>query len=146
MKLQTGTRIALYAVLELAADPETQLSAGEIGARYGVSAHHLAKVLHTLGRAGLVRSVRGAGGGYTFSGNAKRTTLLEIIELFERVGDAGSDSPEPGEATPVGRALGAVLAEIDAVTRATLGSITISTALKSIARGEGAFPVVAEPV
>ncbi len=134
MKLQTATRIALYAVLELAADPDAQLPAGEIGARYGVSTHHLAKVLHTLARAGFVRSARGAGGGYRFSGNAKRTTLLEVIELFETVGDGAAPVPEPGEETPVGRALGDVLAEIDAVTRATLGSITISTALKSIAR------------
>jgi Rrf2 family protein len=137
MKLQTGTRIALYAVLELAADPAAQLSAAEIGARYGVSAHHLAKVLHTLGRAGLVRSIRGAGGGYSFSGNAKRTTLLEVIELFERVGDQSPGTPEPGKDMPVGQALGAVLAEIDDVTRATLGSITISTMLKTVARFRG---------
>ena len=43
---------------ELAARPDEQLSAGEIGAKYGVSTHHLAKVLHGLRRSGLVRSVR----------------------------------------------------------------------------------------
>ena len=62
MNLQIASRLAIFAVLELAANPERQLSVGEIGEKYGVSSHHLAKVMHVLGRAGLVRSVRGAGG------------------------------------------------------------------------------------
>ena len=68
MKLQKATQCGLYAVLELASDPERQLSATDIAKMYGISSNHLAKVLRDLGRAGLVNSVRGAGGGYTFSG------------------------------------------------------------------------------
>ncbi|MBX6370252.1 MAG: Rrf2 family transcriptional regulator, partial [Rhodospirillales bacterium] len=64
MRLQKATRFGLYAVLELALDPTRQLSAAEIAAKYGISSNHLAKVLRDLGRAGLVDSVRGAGGGY----------------------------------------------------------------------------------
>jgi len=134
MKLQIASRIAVLAVMALAADPERQLSAAEIGAKYGLSTHHLAKVLHALGRARLVRSVRGAGGGYRFSGNAKRTTLLDVIQLFERVGDPHAASDEPGEESAVGQALRQVLDEIDEIAMATLGSITISTLLKMTAR------------
>jgi Rrf2 family protein len=86
MKLQKSTVFALYAVLELAADPECQLSAGDIAARYGISAHHLAKVMRTLVREGLVQSVRGARGGYRFHGNANRVTLLDVITVFENLG------------------------------------------------------------
>ena len=86
MNLQIASRLAIFAVLELAANPERQLSVGEIGEKYGVSSHHLAKVMHVLGRAGLVRSVRGAGGGYQFVGNTRRTTLLDVIQLFENFG------------------------------------------------------------
>ncbi len=126
MKLQTASRLAIYAVLELSTDPERQLSAAEIGDKFGISTHHLSKVLHTLGRAGLVRSVRGAGGGYVFSGNAKRTTLLDVIELFESVGGRGAGGGE-GAVTPEADALQTVLGEIDELTRATLNSITLST-------------------
>lgn len=73
MKLQIASRPAIFALLELA-QPDRQLSVGEIGEKYGVSSHHLAKVMHTLGRAGLVHAMRGAGGGYHFSGNVRRTT------------------------------------------------------------------------
>ncbi len=125
MKLQTASRLAIYAVLELSTDPARQLSAAEIGEKYGISTHHLSKVLHTLGRAGLVRSARGAGGGYSFTGNAKRTTLLDVIELFETLEE--SQNQQIDTATKANKALNAVLGEVDELTRATLNSITIST-------------------
>ena len=81
MKLQISSQIAIFALLELAGVPERQLAVAEIGEKYGVSSHHLAKVMQVLARAGLVRSVRGAGGGYAFCGNARRTTLLDVIRL-----------------------------------------------------------------
>jgi Rrf2 family protein len=131
MKLQISSRLAVFALLELAAHPERQYSVAEIGKKYRISSHHLAKVMHILGRAGLARSLRGAGGGYQFSGNVRRTTLLDIIELFE---DLGSAEVDPGESTDEGRALREVLGEIDDIARATLGSITIATMLKLVDR------------
>lgn len=131
MKLQKNTLLALYSVLEFAARPDEHVSAGEVAAAYGESPHHLAKVLSELARAGVVESVRGVGGGYRFVANAKRLTLLDVIRLFERLGDsAASDAA----ATPVDRALGEVLAEIDRTAVATFGSITIATMLKMVRR------------
>lgn len=134
MKLQVSSRLAIFALIELATDASRQVSVSEIGQKYGVSAHHLAKVMHTLGRAGLVRSIRGVGGGYTFSGNAKRTTLLEVIELFEDVSPGNDELDARTDGTPAGQALHQVLDEVDDIARATLGAITISTMLKQIER------------
>ena len=78
MRLQKATRYGLYAVLELAREPDRQLSASDIADRYGISINHLAKVMRDLGRAGLVEAARGAGGGYRFTGNARRTEKLPI--------------------------------------------------------------------
>ncbi len=132
MRLQTATRLALYSVLEFAARPGEHVSAAEVAEKYGESAHHLAKVLSELARAGIVESVRGVGGGYRFSGNARRLTLLDVIRRFEPVGDA-DDAASPAD-TPVDAALRQVLAEIDQTARATLGSITIATMLRMIER------------
>ncbi|WP_404426364.1 Rrf2 family transcriptional regulator [Thalassospira australica] len=128
MSLQKATLFALYAVLELAEDTDRQLSASEIAERYNISTNHLAKVLRDLGRAGLVESVRGAGGGYRFCGNAKRTTLLDVVRLFEEVG-AGPASGIVQE-TNAGVALSLVMDEIEEITHATLLSISIETMLK----------------
>lgn len=134
MKLQKSTTLALYSVLEFAANPKRQISAAEIAAKYGVSTHHLAKVLRELVRAGLVESVRGVGGGYRFSGNAKRVTLMNVIELFEDIGRRADDADELGNATDVGSALGIVLTEIDDIAKATFLSITLDTMRKLIER------------
>ena len=130
MKLQRNTLLALYSVLEYAAEPARQLSAAEIAAKYGASAHHVAKVLRRLGGAGLLRSVRGAGGGYRFAGNAKRVTLMDVIELFE---DVGAGAPRTRRRASE-MAVHAVLVEIDETARATFLSITIKTMLKLCGR------------
>ncbi len=130
MRLQKNTSLALFSVLEFASDPERQISAAEIASKHDVSPHHLAKVLAALARAGIVASVRGVGGGYRFAGNARRLTLLDIIQLFEDV----TAHTTPPTATPVERALDTVLGEIDANTAATFGSITLATMLRLIER------------
>jgi len=134
MKLQKNTSLALYSVLEIAADPTRHISGAEIAAKYGVSSHHLAKVLSELARAGVVESVRGVGGGYRFTGNARRLTLMDIIQRFEDPGRPDPDRRDAGETTPVGRALGAVLSEIDEIARATFHSITLATMQRLIER------------
>ena len=143
MKLQTASRIAIYAVLELARDPTRQLSAAEIGETYGVSVHHLAKVLNTLVRTGLVRSVRGAGGGYMFAGNVKRTTLFDVISLFEpvKVAERGGRREDK---TQIGLALQAILDEIEDISRATLNSVTLATMIKLIEQGR--YGTALEPI
>jgi Rrf2 family nitric oxide-sensitive transcriptional repressor len=128
MKLQTASRLALLAVLELASDPARQRSAGEIAEAYSVSLNHLAKVLRDLNRAGLLEAVRGVGGGYRFHGNSKRTTLLDIIQIFEDV--SGHDTDQTDDATETEAALSLILKEIDDTVRATLQSITIDTMVK----------------
>ncbi len=134
MKLQKATRCALFAILELARHPERQISAAEIAEKYGVSVNHLAKVLRDLARAGLVEATRGAGGGYRFSANAKRTTLYQVVEMFEDIAATRSTRPEAGDASDVGRALGRVMAEIDDIAVSTLKSITLTTLLKIVER------------
>ena len=137
MRLQVSTQLAIFAVLELTASEGRQLSVAEIGEKYGVSSHHLAKVMHVMGRAGLVSSVRGAGGGYQFTGNARRTTLLDVVQLFENLSPADQNGGTI-DATPENRTLREVLNEIDDIARATLGSITIATMRKLVdQRGDG---------
>lgn len=131
--MQKSSRLAIFALIELASNPEKQVSVAEIGEKYRVSSHHLAKVMHTLGRAGLVRSIRGVGGGYSFIGNARRTTLLDIIELFE---DTSSDCKlaDTSKAEATEWVLFDVMCEIDDIAKATFGAITLSTMLMQIER------------
>jgi Rrf2 family transcriptional regulator, iron-sulfur cluster assembly transcription factor len=130
MKLQKSTMCGLYAVLELAAHADQQISAGDIAEKYEISLNHLAKVLRTLVRARLIESVRGPGGGYRFSGNPKRVTLLDVIGLFE---DTAAD-PEQAASNDheESRALHKVLGDIDDIAMTTLRSVSITSLLKVI--------------
>ena len=136
MKLQKNTELALYSVLEFAARPDEHVPA--VAAKYGESLHHLAKVLSELARAGIVDSVRGVGGGYRFAANPRRLTLLDVIRLFEDLGAGAPATPEGR--TPVDRALGQVLAEIDQIAQATFGSITVATMLGMVDRAATPAP------
>lgn len=130
MRLHKSTMCGLYAVLELAANTEQQISAGEIATKYNISINHLAKVLRSLVRAKLIESVRGPGGGYRFSGNAKRLTLLDIIELFE---DPATDLEQAMTADfAESRALHKVLSDVDDIAVTTLRSVSIMSLLKVI--------------
>jgi Rrf2 family protein len=134
MKLQVNTKLALYSVLEFAANPERHMPAAEIAEKYDVSPHHLAKVLAELARAGIVESVRGVGGGYRFTANVRRLTLMDVIRLFE---DAAPNGHRDAGRTPVDRALDTVLAEIDQIASATFSSITLATMLQLVERQNG---------
>jgi Rrf2 family protein len=131
MKLQKASRYALYAVLHLASDPDRQHSTAEIAQEYGISIHHLAKVMRTLVRSELIESVRGVGGGYRFAGNTRRTTLWDVIHEFESL-ESDIDTPDElaGTAEIVISGLDSVNSEIDGLIRSTLDSITLKTLLR----------------
>lgn len=164
MRLQKNTLLALYSVIEFASDPARHISAAEIADKHGVSAHHLAKVLAELARAGMVESIRGVGGGYRFASNIRRLALMDIIQLFEdfdrhaTARNPANEPPRRGDgaaqfgrdtgtrtARAVDRALGAVLSEIDEIAKATFRSITLATMLRLIERQQGDGTVVMAP-
>jgi Rrf2 family protein len=135
MKLNKGSLFALFAVLELASDCRRKLSTTDIAEKYGISTHHLAKVMRNLVHAGLVQAVRGVGGGYRFAGNVSRTTLLDVIQLFETL-ESELDVPNPRSraGAPIVAELQSITHEIDDLTKAVLDTITLETALKSTRR------------
>ncbi|HJN25186.1 MAG TPA: Rrf2 family transcriptional regulator [Rhodospirillales bacterium] len=134
MRLQKATQCALFAVVELAKNPDRQISAADIAEKFGISANHLAKVLRDLARARLVESMRGAGGGYRFCGNAKRVTLYEIVNLFEDIDTHNAGFSESDEDGDIGHALNNVMAEIEQIAVSTLKSITLTTLIKQMER------------
>lgn len=141
MKIQKGSLLALYAALELGQDPGRQHSTADIADKYGVSTHHLAKVMRHMVRSGLIQAVRGVGGGYRFAGNPGRTTLLEVIRLFEPMESTLELTGATGTAaTPVIAELRSIAGEIDELTRAILDTITLRTLLNAIERRASAPP------
>ncbi len=55
----------------------------EIAEGADVPRQSMAKILHGLKRSGLVASVKGPGGGYTFAKPANQITLREVVESVD---------------------------------------------------------------
>ena len=82
MRLTTQTDYALRTLMYLAARPG-RATVMQVADLYGISANHVAKVVNQLARIGLVRSVRGIGGGIELARSAGDIRLGEVIEAFE---------------------------------------------------------------
>lgn len=84
MKLSTKGRYAMVALADLATQPSDTLSSlGEISKRQDISLPYLEQLFVRLRRAGLVRSVRGPGGGYALAKDPKEICVSEILEAVE---------------------------------------------------------------
>lgn len=82
MRMSEATALGLHAMV-LAARAEGAVSVPAVAEELHASEAHLAKVLHTLTRAGLLESKRGPNGGYTLAKPGSETTLLDVYETLE---------------------------------------------------------------
>ncbi len=82
LRISEALSLGLHAMVFLAAHVGEPKRVGEIAKRLKASEAHLAKVLQTLARAGLVRAVRGPKGGYELAKPPEEITLLEIFEVL----------------------------------------------------------------
>lgn len=84
MKISTKGRYALRLMLDLAmAEPSAPVPLRDVAQRQDISDKYLEQIVTPLSRAGLVRSVRGAGGGYLLTRDPKDYTVGEILRPLE---------------------------------------------------------------
>lgn len=81
--LTRKTDYAIIALSHMARNPQRVCTAREIADRFHVPPALLMNVLKTMSQQELVRSIRGAKGGYTLAIPADRLTLAGIIEAVE---------------------------------------------------------------
>ena len=80
MKLSTKGRYAVMAMVDLARHAQAKpVSLSDIATRQEISLSYLEQLFARLRRAGLVKSVRGPGGGYRLARGSAETRVSEII-------------------------------------------------------------------
>jgi Rrf2 family nitric oxide-sensitive transcriptional repressor len=82
MPLTIQTDYALRTLMYLAAR-RGRATAGEVAGLFGISGHHVAKVVNQLARHGYIRSMRGIGGGIELAKEPDSIRLGEVVERFE---------------------------------------------------------------
>jgi Rrf2 family iron-sulfur cluster assembly transcriptional regulator len=84
MQLSTKGRYAVMAMTELAGhDDERAVTLATIAERQQISRPYLEQLFTSLRRQGLVRSVRGPGGGYRLARPAADLTVAEVVTAVD---------------------------------------------------------------
>ena len=133
MRLTSFTDYGLRMLMRLAATHGQALSTADLAEEFGLSRHHLTKIMQRLARGGIVETRRGGGGGAVLARDPAGIRLGEVVRLLEQdqplVACFGAD---PGGCSIVGRcrlkarlrsAERAFLADLD---RSTLADIALS--------------------
>jgi Rrf2 family protein len=82
--ISTTSQYALRALAYMAGLPNgTTVLSRDLADATQVPRNYLSKVLLTLRTAGLLRSTRGAGGGYRLNKLPDHIYLIDVVELFE---------------------------------------------------------------
>ncbi|MBC8337307.1 MAG: Rrf2 family transcriptional regulator [Alphaproteobacteria bacterium] len=80
MKLSTKGRYAVMAMVDIAAHTEGKpIALADVAERQEISLSYLEQLFGKLRRGGLVKSVRGPGGGYLLARTASDTRISDII-------------------------------------------------------------------
>ena len=84
MKISTKGRYALRLMLDIAlTGSEEPVPLRDVAERQDISNKYLEQIVTPLARAGLVRSVRGAGGGYLLTRKPEEYTVGDILRPLE---------------------------------------------------------------
>ena len=84
MKVSTRGRYGLRALVDMAIHSgDAPISLVQVANRQKISLNYLEQVFGTLRKAGIVNSIKGAGGGYKLARAAEEITVREVLEALE---------------------------------------------------------------
>ena len=132
MIVSAKTEYACIAVLELAARQEggEPVRIRDIAETHGVPSRFLVQILLQLKAAGLVRSIRGAAGGYVLAREAGDITLLDVMTVVDR--QVGQAPKSAARSTATTRALQRTWKTVASQERESLREVTFSNLVKSL--------------
>ena len=84
MRLTSFTDYGLRMLMRMAGAPDRGFSTAEMAEDFGLSRHHLSKIIQRLSQAGYVTTRRGGGGGAMLSRPAGEIGLGQVIRLLEQ--------------------------------------------------------------
>ena len=133
MKLSAASSYAVRALAHLARQPAgAYVKARDIALGTGLRTTVLKKILAQLGRAGLLRSSKGAAGGHALARPARQITLLAIVDATGGPIRGGlTDATGDDRGTAFDRRLQAVCDDVAESLRRRLARVTLADLAKA---------------
>lgn len=83
MRVSTYSDYALRVLMQAALRRPARITVDEVAQAFGISRHHLVKVVHDLGQHGYLATWRGIGGGFTLALPPEKIRVGDIVRLGE---------------------------------------------------------------
>jgi len=132
MKVSAKAEYACVAMMELAAShgDNQPVRIKSIADAQGIPSRFLVQILIQLKTHGLVRSMRGAAGGYQLSRSPGSISLADILRAIEDPAVSGETAMNDIPPTPAIRTLAAVWREIQREQDRMLGELSLAELLR----------------
>lgn len=132
MQLTSFTDYSLRVLVYAAVQGDRRCQTAEVAAMFGISRHHVVKVVNELAHLGYLDTMRGRDGGFTLAQAPERVNLgdvvrrtegsIAIVECFDAATNTCPLLPACGLKDALGEAFAAFLAVLDRRTLADLMS------------------------
>jgi Rrf2 family nitric oxide-sensitive transcriptional repressor len=83
MRLSAYSDYSFRVLMHAALRQPARVTVDEVADRFGISRHHLVKIVHDLGRNGYLQTHRGIGGGFTLALPPEKIRLGDIVRMGE---------------------------------------------------------------
>lgn len=83
MQISTYSDYSFRVLMQAALRSPARITVDEVAQTYGISRHHLVKIVHDLGQNGYLATQRGIGGGFTLARPPGEIRLGDIVRLGE---------------------------------------------------------------
>jgi Rrf2 family protein len=141
MRISAKVDYAVRAAVELAAAGNEPIKGEAISEAQGIPLKFLENILGELKHAGLVRSQRGAEGGYWLARPANEITIADVIRAVEGpLASVRGEAPETVKYGGAAEALGKLWVAVRANLRAILEEVTVA----DVASGE--LPAIVDEI
>jgi Rrf2 family nitric oxide-sensitive transcriptional repressor len=143
MQLSAYSDFSLRVLMHAALRAPELTTVDEVAETFGISRHHLVKIVHDLGRSGYLETHRGIGGGFTLGRPANTICVGDIVRLGEEsdhVIECADKHDRPCRLFPACR-LKDVLDEAAAAFFAVLDDYTLADLLKQPAKMRAALAI-----
>ncbi len=132
MQLSAYSDYALRVLIQAALRRPHRVTVDEVAETFGISRHHLVKIVYDLGRNGYLQTQRGIGGGFTLGRALENIRVGDVVRLGEETETVIDCIDKPGQPCRLSPAckLKRVLDEAASAFFSVLDSYTLADLVK----------------